>query len=282
MTKRILALALIIACIMCFCGCKDEETNPQNNTETQSNTQKTDATSAPDSTQSGVHNSTQSGTQPNTPQGTQSTAVQTENSTGVPVEEVLETKVMVDGFAPVCQYPELPTGCEMTALTMVINFYGVSADKCDISDNYLEKGEVGTVDFRKAFVGDPRDGGSYGCYAPVVVNTANKYLQTVGAGYTAVDITGSKFDALCGYIDKGTPVIVWATQDMREGRKSVTWNVEGKDLTWITPEHCMVLVGYSDNFVYIADPMYGDIRSYGKNTFINRYATLLSQAVIIQ
>mgnify|MGYP002516791767 CR=1 FL=1 len=276
MKKRLFALMLTLIMILCFYGCKDKEANkPQESTTSVSdkNTQKQKSNKETDAPTSEVAQTDTSITTDETP---------TEETTGIPTAEVTEKKVILKNFSPICQYPELPTGCEMTSLTMVLNFYGVSADKCDISDNYLEKGAVGTVDFRKAFVGDPRDESSYGCYAPVVANTANKYLQVVGAEYKATDITGTTLEKLFSYIDNNTPVIIWATQYMREGHQSVTWNIDGKDLTWITPEHCMVLVGYSDNYVFIADPLFGEVKSYGKTTFNNRYQTLYSQAVIIQ
>lgn len=189
---------------------------------------------------------------------------------------------LVDVFTVLSQYPELPTGCEMTSLTMVLNYYGISADKCDISDNFLLKGDVGTVDFKVAFVGDPRDSSSYGCYSPVVVNAANSYLAYKNSELLAIDISGKELENLFSYIDNNTPVIVWGTQDCKEGHYSVTWNVNGQDLTWFTPEHCMVLVGYDDNSVWVADPIYGELRSYDIYTFKNAYNSLNKQAIILR
>ncbi len=188
----------------------------------------------------------------------------------------------IEPFQTICQYPELPTGCEMTSLTMVLNYNGIPADKCDIADNYLDKGEVGTVDFRVAFEGNPRDENSYGCYSPVVVDTANKYLQAVQSDMRAVDLSGTEFEELFSYIDAGVPVIVWGTLDCAEGHYSVTWTVNGTDLTWYTPEHCMVLVGYEDKMVWVADPVYGDVRSYDREIFKSRYEVLYRQAVVIE
>ncbi len=185
-------------------------------------------------------------------------------------------------FQPLSQYPELPTGCEVTSLTMVLDHNGLSADKCDIADNFLDKGEVGTVDFRVAFEGDPRDESSYGCYAPVIVKTANRYLQSIRSGLKAYDLSGSDFENLFSYIDANIPVIVWGTLDCAEGYYSTTWNVDGVDLTWYTPEHCMVLIGYDNEMVWVADPVYGDVRSYDREIFRNRYETLYKQAVVIQ
>lgn len=189
---------------------------------------------------------------------------------------------MVKDFPVLIQYPELPTGCEVTSLTMVLNFNQLAADKCDIADNYLEKGEVGTVDFRVAFEGDPRDENSYGCYAPVIVKAADKYLTANNSSLRATDLTGTAFTDLFAYVDKGIPVIVWGTLDCEEGHYSVTWEVDGKELTWFTPEHCMVLLGYSDYQVWVADPVHGDIQVFDRELFRVRYESLGQQAVVIQ
>lgn len=199
-----------------------------------------------------------------------------------------ETKAEVEGtgtllnISPVNQHPELPTGCEVTSLTMLLNYYGLYADKCDIADNYLTKGEVGTVDFRVAFEGDPRDSQSYGCYAPVIVDAANRYLSANGSGYQAVEVSGQELEALFQYIDSKTPVMVWGTLDCREGYYSTVWHVDGRDLQWITPEHCMVLIGYDANSVTVADPFYGEIRTFDKETFRSGYNMLFRQAIVLR
>lgn len=212
------------------------------------------------------------------------TAKQTKGPSSAVVQTKSESKPVnkISKLVPISQYPELPTGCEMTSLTMVLNFYGLNADKCDISDNYLDKGSVGTVDFHVAFEGDPRDGSSYGCYAPVVVNTANRYLSSKQSSLKAYDMSNTELEELFKYIDSGVPVIVWGTQDCKAGYNNVSWNVGGKELNWITPEHCMVLVGYDDKSVSVADPIYGDVRSYDRQLFKSRYATLYKQAVVIK
>lgn len=185
-------------------------------------------------------------------------------------------------FTPICQYPELPTGCEVTSLAMVLNYYNVNCDKCEISDHYLTKGDVGTVDFHQAFEGDPRDENSYGCYANVIVETANKIIADKGAILSVKDLTDTPLEELYSFIDNDIPVIVWGTQDCQEGHFSVTWNVNGQELTWFTPEHCMVLLGYDENSVWVADPIYGDIRSYDKTTFERSYNSLFKQAIVIK
>lgn len=190
---------------------------------------------------------------------------------------------LYSNFKAVNQYPELPTGCEVTALTSVLNFYGYNVDKCTLADNYLPKGDAMSTDFREAFAGNPRSSYSYGCYAPVIVNTANKYLKKQGSTLTARQLSGYTFDELFKFTESGTPVLVWATMDMRQGYYSQSWTASnGKKVTWYANEHCLTLLGSSGSTVYLADPMYGTVKSYDKSLFKTRYQELFSQAVVIQ
>lgn len=191
------------------------------------------------------------------------------------------TKLLKD-FTVISQMPELPTGCEITCLAMALNYYGIPADKCDLADNYLEKSEDTEGDFRKAFVGNPRDENSYGCYAPVIENAANNYLLDIGSSMLAVDLSGTELDRLVGYIDIGVPVIIWGTMDCLEGTYTDSWEVDGETLTWYWPEHVMVMIGYSDDYIWVADPMKGKTQVFERELFNTRYEELQRQAVVVQ
>ena len=39
---------------------------------------------------------------------------------------------------PIYQEPELPAGCEITSLDMLLNYLGFDVDKVDLSDKYLK------------------------------------------------------------------------------------------------------------------------------------------------
>lgn len=185
-------------------------------------------------------------------------------------------------FKVISQLPELPTGCEVTSLTMVLNHLGINADKLDIADNYLTKGEYGVTDPRKAFVGDPRtEENSRGCYAPVLVEAANKYLSAKGSDKTAKDISGGELEKLFPYIDKGIPVIVWGIMDCQKSEVVSIGEVDGQTLNWVRPEHCMVLTGYSDTEITEADPYYGTVKTYSWEQFKSGYNDLFKQAIAI-
>ena len=76
--------------------------------------------------------------------------------------ETKKSSGKIEGVPMLFQDPELPTGCEVTALAMVLQYYGFDTDKCELSDVYLPKGAVGETDFHYAFVGEPREQHSYG------------------------------------------------------------------------------------------------------------------------
>ena len=102
--------------------------------------------------------------------------VQTELT--VPTEPAVLTASQVELDAqPVLQNPELPTGCEVTTLTAALNYLGYPVDKVTMADQYLTRAEPYQATFGEAFIGSPHDANAWGCYAPVIVETAQKYLD---------------------------------------------------------------------------------------------------------
>lgn len=193
-------------------------------------------------------------------------------------DEILPSNIL--NVSCILQNPELPTGCEITSLTTVLNYYGYNIDKCTLSDNYLDKGVIGETNPYNAFIGSPRDNNSFGCYAPVIVNCANKFLN---GARSVENVTGAPLESLFDEIDNGHPIIIWATSYMANSYYSVTWNLPDGDFTWRSKEHCLVLTGYdyNDRVVYVSDPLVGNT-SYDMDVFENRYNQLYSQAVIIR
>lgn len=203
-------------------------------------------------------------------------------STAPTTKALADNQKSLADFKVISQLPELPTGCEVTSLTMVLNHLGINADKLDIADNYLTKGEYGVTDPRKAFVGNPRtEENSRGCYSPVLVEAANKYLSAKGSDKTAKDISGGDLEKLFPYIDKGIPVIVWGIMDCQKSEVVSIGEADGQTLNWVRPEHCMVLVGYSDTEITEADPYYGAIKTYTREQFKSGYNDLFKQAIAI-
>ena len=183
------------------------------------------------------------------------------------------------------QLPELPTGCEVTSLAMAINHYGIKISKTVLADVFLEKGEYRAADYRKVFVGDPREVNAYGCYADVIVKCAEKFFDTVSSrSFDVINASGCTPQALYAYTDMGYPVIVWASNKMLPTFEGPSWtdSKTGNTVTWTGNEHCVLLTGYDmkKKCVYLNDPLYG-IVSFKMEDFETRFYELEQQAIVI-
>jgi len=181
------------------------------------------------------------------------------------------------------QLPELPTGCEITSLTTVLNYFGYSVDKGTMADRYLPKCGLGEGSFWNYFLGDPRDPYSFGCYANPIVTAANSYLATQKNQHKAYNYSNSSFSTLLQQIEAGFPVVLWSTMDLRDAFMTKQWEINGETIQWTAPEHCVVMIGYDLNAgtVTISDPMRGMV-TRDLNTMANRYEQMHSQAVVIK
>ena len=193
--------------------------------------------------------------------------------------ETIENYYKMEDFEWLSQNPELPTGCEITSLTSVLNYYGINVKKETMADDYLKKGDGS---YYKMFLGNPRDAGSFGCMAQPIVDAANLYFKKNNVSMKASNVSGVTFDKILEYVSQGVPMIVWNTLGMAPAYESQTLTLDGREYTWIAPEHCVVVVGYDldNNEVYVADPMAGMVTRNLK-TFEERYDSLKRQAVYV-
>jgi len=182
------------------------------------------------------------------------------------------------------QMPELPNGCEVTSLAMVLQNLGYDADKLEINDKYLDIGEIGATDYYKANIGNPRDANSFGSYSPVIYNCAAKYLKDHDDKHKVYDITGYGISELYYQVSKNVPVIVWITQDInKKPLVTKTWVIDGVNIHWKAPLHCVVLTGFDfDNkTVTVVDPHEGVVK-HPMDVFELRWREMGSQGVIVK
>jgi len=179
------------------------------------------------------------------------------------------------------------TGCECASAAMLLRFLGKNIDIERFFADYVDKGPIyerGGIlygaDPRKVFVGDPYTTEAMGCYAPVIKNSLER---VIGGEYEVIDETGCTLEYLCEkYIDRGVPVIVWATINMRDIIVGPKWVLtdSGEDFTWLSNEHCMVLVGYDGQSYIVNDPWTNNgVIGYEKELFADRFRKQHSQAV---
>ena len=189
------------------------------------------------------------------------------------------------------QYPELPTGCEITAMTMVLNYYGYNVDKVTMALDYMPKiqaefyrGEDGRLmgpDLENFFVGDPTEETGYICGTGAIVTAANAYLTDVGSDMTAVAMKNAQPEELYDLIDQGTPVVIWCTINMEDRAETDSWYREdGTYMEWSTNDHGAVLIGYDEDTVTVDDPIYSRI-TVSRVQFEKIFAERGGQCVIL-
>ncbi len=181
----------------------------------------------------------------------------------------------------ISQLGKYPTGCESVTTVMALNHIGIDVSVDKFIDSYLTKTGV-PFDPSISFGGNPRSTSGYGCYAPVIKKALDKALS--GKNYEAKILNNVSLKTLCSqYIDKGMPVILWATMYMNTPYISSTWTYNGKTINWIAPEHCLLLVGYDSTHYIFNDPLTSQAFTYyNKSAVETAYRGLNSQTIVLE
>lgn len=193
----------------------------------------------------------------------------------------------------ILQEPELPTGCEITALTMLLNYYGYEVDKLTMADEYLPKKAPMFIDkgeesygenFNNFFLGDPRSNQAFGCFAPALTAAAENYLTANGGRHTALNISGCTAHTLYEYVARGIPVVCWGTNGLIKPELYRSWKDidTGEQLDWYLHEHCFVLTGFDTERgkVTLNDPVKG-IKEFNMERFEQRFNEMGCNALIL-
>ncbi len=219
--------------------------------------------------------------------------------TTVPVVVKAPKSHKIEDVPMLTQGSRYPTGCESVSATMLLNYYGFKIDTDKFIDDYLpkadltynKKGKLTAPDTHSAFIGSPYSEAALGCFPPVIKNAMNKYFSY--SDYKAVDITGLSMKSIINdYIANNQPVLIWATMWMQQPFVTYEWEVkdakpdspykDGDTCKWLANEHCMVLVGYDENYYYLNDPLNSYTTSYSRSTFDTRYEQMGKCALVIE
>ena len=208
-----------------------------------------------------------------------------------PIREIDGFDFLID-VPRISQKKKFPNACESVSSVMLLKYYNYDISVPTFIDNYLIKKPISEGPHpQSAFVGDPY-GAAYGCFASVIEKSMNKFLDK----HKAFVLKGYKFEDLIeNYIDKGHPLLIWATIGMKKPESGNSWIIKyadenasigvGKKYTWLKHEHCLVLVGYNENNYIVNDPYQTEdkvLGQYEKKLFEKRYFEMGSEALTIK
>jgi uncharacterized protein YvpB len=178
-----------------------------------------------------------------------------------PQAEKPKASAMLD--APLIkQYPELPSGCEVTSLTMLLQYAGIQKTKLELAaemkkdDTPIRFDDSGSIVYwgnpNTGFVGDVTGKTrGFGIYHAALMPLLKTYVPG------AIDLTGQPFEELEKQIADGYPVVVWSTIDYAVPSRWVEWESPLGRVKTTFAEHAVLLVGYDEANVYVNDPISG-------------------------
>lgn len=163
----------------------------------------------------------------------------------------------------VSQLPELNNGCEVTSLTMMLNYKGVDIDKITLA-NEIKKDNTKLVynkygDIKKwgnpsnGFVGDITGKKSIG-YAIDPKPLSNLIKKYYKGEY--IDLTGCSISDLENILSSDRPIVVWITSNFEENIVWINWiDSDNNEVKATFSTHTVILTGFDDNYIYYNDPL---------------------------
>lgn len=177
------------------------------------------------------------------------------NNTWVPQDYVVVTNGQykdadwISGVPLISQLPELPNDCEITAVTMMLQYAGANVSKMQMAYEMPRSGDP-----NYGYIGQPWDSTGVTIFPPALMNLVEKYTGT------AKNLSGQNFDAVKYQINIGHPVVTWNT-------------LHG------FPYHALTVTGYDPNYVYYNDCWTNQTTRMEINQFINNWNTQNRRAI---
>lgn len=193
----------------------------------------------------------------------------------------------IEGVPLIMQNPELPRGCEVTSLAMLMAYCQIETDKLILAEKITRDTTPREIKNKKIYWGNPDNGfigDMYDIKKPGlgVYHTPIFELLAQYEPERAVDLTGCNFEDLLWLINNNMPV--WLIINT-----TYSFLPEGSFQTWVTPdgeikitysEHSALITGYDETFVYLNDPLFSNIK-VKRGAFIECWEQMGRQAVTL-
>jgi uncharacterized protein YvpB len=180
-------------------------------------------------------------------------------------------------------HPILYNGCEVTSLTMILQYNNVSISKNDVAawlpsvPIIYENGLRGNPN--DAFVGDITGYNSgFSVYHGPIAILASNFVSSD----RIKDITGSSFEAVIDALNQGYPVWTITSTSYAPVDDMEVWQTPTGEVNISYNEHSVVIVGYDENFFYVNDPFGKKNQPVDKSSFIASWEQFGSQAIYIE
>lgn len=190
----------------------------------------------------------------------------------------------------IMQFPELPRGCEVTALAMLFEYRGQKISKMKLAEEVKKDPTPYKVDQSgRVYYGNPYDG-----FVGDMYNMANNgyavyhgpiaELGTTYFGDKLIDLTGGSFEDVLYFVAQGNPmwVITNATYEPLSDEYFEIWHTPTGIVKTTKKLHAVLITGFDSNYIYINDSLYGKPnRAIKREGFQKAWEQMGNQAVTI-
>ncbi|MGG5252618.1 C39 family peptidase [Neobacillus sp. SM06] len=198
----------------------------------------------------------------------------------------IKDRVLLNAPA-VSQFPELPRGCEVTSLAMMLNQAGIQTNKMELAEKIKKDPTPLKIDNGQIFYGNPNDGfvgnmydlnqAGFGVYHKPIAELANSFLPG-----KIKDLTGASFEELTTHLSDGRSVWVIINTSFKklDDNQFQTWDTPTGKVKITYKEHSVLLTGYDKQFVYFNDPLSGEKNKKAPlKEFADAWVQMGSQAI---
>lgn len=194
---------------------------------------------------------------------------------------------LIEGVPLILQNPELPRGCEVTSLAMLMNFCGIETDKLILAEKVKRDTTPREIKNKKVYWGNPNNGfigNMYDMKKPGL-GVYHKPIFELLAEYSpsrAVDLTGCEFEDLKWLLSNNIPVwvIINSTYAPLRDDSFITWHTPDGDIKITYREHSALITGYDEQYVYLNDPLFSQTKAAYK-PFVECWVQMGKQAVAL-
>jgi uncharacterized protein YvpB len=199
----------------------------------------------------------------------------------VPEPLVLPKEILLD--VPLLNQmdaPRLYNGCEVTSLAMLLQYHGHAVTKNELASKITRvplkypDGKNGNP--HVGFVGNMEDGPGLGVYHKPIFQLADSYAPGL-----VENLTKQPFSVVIEKLAAGMPVWVITTANFAPTSEMKTWTTPQGPVAVTFKMHSVVITGFDEDSIYVNDPYGVKNRKVNKDHFIQAWAQMGSQAIVI-
>ena len=175
--------------------------------------------------------------------------------------------------------PRLYNGCEVTSLAMILQYNGLDVTKNQLAEEVVrtplnyKNGEYGNPNI--GFVGNMEDGPGLGVYQGPIYDLAQNYSDNV------INLTNQPFSTLLDQVAEGYPVWIITTSTFSPVDEFETWQTPQGEVDITYKMHSVVITGFDSDSIYINNPYGEKNQKLDRETFIQAWEQMGSQAIVV-